>query len=122
MKFLGNLLWLLLGGILVALMYWLCGLLMCITIVGIPFGVQLFKFGTFALWPFGHELRNNAGETGCLSTIMNIIWILCGWWEIALTHLCIGVLLCITIVGIPLSISSWPSAASCHSARRSFDI
>lgn len=101
MKFLGNLLWLVLGGLLVALIYYLMGLLLCITLVGIPFGIQLFKLGTFALWPFGHELVDGPGQPGCLSTVMNLIWILCGWWEIALVHLFFGLLLCITIVGIP---------------------
>lgn len=57
MKFLGNLVWLILGGLLTAILYWIAGLLMCLTIVGIPFGVQLFKIGLLALWPFGHDLE-----------------------------------------------------------------
>ena len=101
MKFLGNLLWLVLGGFLVAAIYFIVGLLMCITVVGIPFGVQLFKLGIYALWPFGHELVDGPNQPGCLSTVMNLIWILLGWWEIALIHLGCGLLLCITIVGIP---------------------
>lgn len=101
MKALGNLVWLVIGGFLVALVYYLVGLLMCITIVGIPFGVQLFKLGTYALWPFGRELVNGPGEPGCLSSVMNLIWILFGWWEIALIHLVCGLIFCITIVGIP---------------------
>ena len=101
MKALGNLVWLVIGGFLVALIYYLVGLLMCITIVGIPFGVQLFKLGTYALWPFGRELVNGPGEPGCLSSVMNLIWILFGWWEIALIHLVCGLIFCITIVGIP---------------------
>ncbi|MBO7604757.1 MAG: YccF domain-containing protein [Bacteroidales bacterium] len=101
MKFLGNILWLLFGGILVAVFYYIVGLLMCITFVGIPFGVQLFKFGTYSLWPFGHELINRPGQPGCLSTVMNLIWIVFGWWEIAVIHLVFGLLCCITIVGIP---------------------
>ena len=101
MKTLGNLVWLLIGGILVALVYYLVGLVMCITIIGIPFGVQLFKLGTYALWPFGHDLVNGPGEPGCLSSVMNLIWILFGWWEIALIHLVCGLIFCITIIGIP---------------------
>ena len=101
MKFLGNILWLLFGGILVAVFYYIVGLLMCITFVGIPFGVQLFKFGTYSLWPFGHELINRPGQPGCLSTVMNLIWIVFGWLEIAVIHLVFGLLCCITIVGIP---------------------
>ena len=101
MKFLGNILWLLFGGILVAIFYFIVGLLMCITFVGIPFGVQLVKFGAYSLWPVGHELVDRPGQPGCLSTVMNLIWILLGWWEIAVIHLVFGCLCCITIVGIP---------------------
>ena len=56
MKLIGNIFWLILGGFLIALVYYLIGLLMCATVVGIPFGVQLFKLGTFSLWPFGREV------------------------------------------------------------------
>ena len=101
MKFLGNILWLVLGGIIIAAIYYIVGLLMCITIIGIPFGVQLFKLGTYALWPFGRELVDGPGQPGCLSVAMNVIWILCGWWEIAILHLVFGILFSITIVGIP---------------------
>ena len=101
MKTFGNILWFLLGGFIVAMIYYIVGLLLCLTFIGIPFGVQLFKFGTYALWPFGHEIVDKPDEPGCVSTAMNIIWILCGWWEIAVIHLCFGIILCITIVGIP---------------------
>ena len=104
MNSIGNILWFLFGGFLVTVFYYIVGLLMCITIVGIPFGVQLFKFGTYALWPFGHELVNRPGQPGCLSTVMNLIWILLGWWEIAVIHLVFGFLCCITIVGIPFGV------------------
>jgi len=101
MKLIGNILWLFFGGIIIALIYYIVGLLMCITIVGIPFGVQLFKLGTYALWPFGHELVYRPNEPGCLSSLMNLMWILLGWWEIAILHFSFGLLFCITIVGIP---------------------
>lgn len=101
MKFLGNILWLIFGGIIIAIIYYIVGLMMCITLIGIPFGVQLFKLGTYALWPFGHELVNGPNEPGCVSVLMNLIWILCGWWEIAILHFAFGLLFCITIVGIP---------------------
>ena len=101
MKFLGNLVWLLLGGLLTALMYWVAGLLMCISVIGIPFGVQLFKVGMLSLWPFGHDLVPKADSGSCLQIIFNVLWILLGWWEIALTHLTFGLILCCTIVGIP---------------------
>jgi len=101
MNSIGNIFWLILGGILIAIIYYLVGLLMCITIIGIPFGIQLFKLGTYALWPFGHQMVDRPNEPGCLSIVMNVIWILTGWWEISLIHLIFGVVLCITIVGIP---------------------
>ena len=101
MKTLGNLLWLILGGLRVAVIYVLVGLLMCITIIVIPFGIQLFKLGSWALWPFGRELVDAPGEPGCLSIVMNVVWLLLGWWEIALVHLFFGLLFCITIIGIP---------------------
>lgn len=110
MKFLGNLLWLVLGGLIVALYYYLMGLLFCITIIGIPFGVQLFKIGTFALWPFGHEVIPGPNDSGCLAIIMNVIWIIFGGVEIALTHLTFGVICCITIIGIPFGMQHFKMA------------
>ena len=104
MNALGNILWFLLGGFIIAIIYYIVGLLMCITIIGIPFGVQLFKFGTYALWPFGRVLVDAPGQPGCLSTVMNLIWILLGWWEIAAIHLAFGLLCCITIIGIPFGL------------------
>ena len=101
MRTLGNLLWLLFGGLLIALFYFLVGLVMCITLIGIPFGIQLFKLGRYSLWPFGHELVDGPNEPGCVSVAMDLIWILTGWWEVALLHLFFGLLFCITIVGIP---------------------
>lgn len=110
MKFLGNLVWLLFGGLLTALMYWVAGLVMCITIVGIPFGVQLFKIGTLSLWPFGHELVPTANEGSYMQLIFNILWVVLGWWEIALTHLTFGLILCCTIVGIPWGVQHFKLA------------
>jgi uncharacterized membrane protein YccF (DUF307 family) len=110
MKFLGNILWLILGGLLVALYYWAVGLLFCITIVGIPFGLQLIKIGTFALWPFGHDIQSGPNDTGCLSIIMNVIWILLGGIEITMLHLTFGFFCCITIVGIPFGIQHFKMA------------
>lgn len=110
MKFLGNLLWLVLGGLIVALYYYFMGLLFCITIIGIPFGVQLFKIGTFALWPFGHEVTSGPNDSGCLAIIMNVIWIIFGGVEIALTHLTFGVICCITIIGIPFGLQHFKMA------------
>lgn len=101
MSFLGNLIWLVFGGFLVFLEYMVAGLLLCITIIGIPFGFQAFKLAQLALWPFGTTIGYKASAPGCLSTIMNIIWLLIGGIWIALTHLIFGILLGITIIGIP---------------------
>ena len=110
MKFIGNIFWLLLGGIVIALIYFVVGLLMCITLIGIPFGIQLFKLGVYSLWPFGHELVDGPREPGCVSVVMNLIWILLGWWEIALLHLIFGIIFCITIVGIPFGLQHFKMA------------
>lgn len=101
MKFIGNLLWIIFGGLLISLYYALIGLLFCITIVGIPFGMQLFKMAGLALTPFGHDVTPGPNDTGCLSILMNIIWIVFGGIEIALMHVGLGIAFCITIIGIP---------------------
>ena len=110
MKFIGNILWLILGGLLVSLYYFIAGLVFCITIIGIPFGLQLFKMGVFALWPFGHDVVSDVNDGGCLSIIMNILWILFGGIEIATLHLGFGLLCCITIVGIPFGLQHFKMA------------
>ena len=112
MKLLGNILWLVLGGLVIALIYFFVGLMMCLTIIGIPFGFQLFKLGAYALWPFGHELVNGPNEPGCLSVVMNLIWILVGWWEVSLIHLVCGLVFCITIIGIPFGMQHFKMAIS----------
>ncbi|MCR5561467.1 MAG: YccF domain-containing protein [Bacteroidales bacterium] len=112
MKTLGNILWLILGGILIALVYYIIGLLMCVTVIGIPFGLQLFKLGTFSLWPFGHELVDGPNQPGCVSVVMNLIWVLLGWWEVALLHLAAGVIFCVSIVGIPFGLQHFKMTIS----------
>lgn len=109
MNILGNIIWLILGGFITAMMYFFNGLLMCITIIGIPFGLQMFKFAGLSLWPFGREVRSNP-TSGCLTTGFNVLWIIFGWWEIALTHIIFGAVLCITIVGIPLGMQHFKLA------------
>ena len=106
----GNIFWLILGGILIAFLYYIVALLMCLTIIGIPFGIQLFKLGAYAMWPFGHQMVDRPNEPGCVSIVMNLIWILTGWWEIALLHVLCGLLFCITIVGIPLGMQHFRMA------------
>jgi uncharacterized membrane protein YccF (DUF307 family) len=101
MKFLGNLIWLIFGGFAIFLEYMLAGLALCVTIVGIPFGIQSFKLGVLALWPFGQDIEYMDYAPGCLSTIMNVLWFFIGGVWIMLTHLFFGLLLTITIIGIP---------------------
>jgi uncharacterized membrane protein YccF (DUF307 family) len=110
MKTLGNIFWLLLGGIIIALIYFIIGAVLCITIIGIPFGIQLFKLGVYSLWPFGHELVNGPKEPGCLTIVMNLIWVLGGWWEVAILHTMAGIIFCVTIVGIPLGLQHFKMA------------
>ncbi len=104
MNILGNIIWILFGGIFIALEYIIGGALLCLTIVGIPFGIQVMQLGLFALWPFGGEVVPTATSTGCLSTLLNIIWIFIGGIWIALSHLVLGVIFCITIIGIPFGL------------------
>jgi|TARA_R110000803_G_scaffold177640_1_gene239976 uncharacterized membrane protein YccF (DUF307 family) len=101
MKLLGNLIWLLFGGVFIALEYFLASILLCLTVVGIPFGIQTFKLALIALWPFGKEYSKNQDTSGILSTIMNIIWFFIGGIWISLSHVIMGILFYITILGIP---------------------
>jgi len=103
MSTLGNLLWLILGGIIIAIEYLVASLILMITIIGIPFGLQTLKMGMLALWPFGRTTVQRKSTTGCLSTLMNIIWIFTGGIWIALSHFAFGLLLAITIIGIPFA-------------------
>jgi uncharacterized membrane protein YccF (DUF307 family) len=110
MNFLGNLLWIILGGLFVSLYYAVIGLVFCITIIGIPFGVQLLKIAGFALCPFGRQIVPGENDGGCLSIVMNIIWIIFGGIEIALAHVVLGITFCITIIGIPFGIQNFKMA------------
>ena len=101
MNILGNLIWLLFGGLLAALGYFVGGIILCITIVGIPWGLQCFKIAGLVLWPFGKRVTSDSSNTGCLSTLFNIVWLLCGGLYTAIVHIMMGLLLCITIIGIP---------------------
>jgi len=96
-----NILWLLLGGIFTAVEYVVASLGMMITIIGIPFGLQTLKLSLLALCPFGKKIETTPQAGGCFSLIMNIIWILLGGIWISLSHLVFGIVLCITIIGIP---------------------
>ncbi len=101
MKLLGNIIWLVFGGFAIALEYFAASMVLLVTIIGIPFALQTFKLGILALWPFGSEVVQSNPPSGCLTTLMNIIWFFVGGFWILLTHLFFGILLFITIIGIP---------------------
>ena len=103
MRLLGNLIWLVFGGIIISIEYLISSILLMVTIIGIPFGIQTLKLAIVALWPFGTEIRLKPGNSGCLSSIMNLIWIFIGGFWICLTHIFFGVLFAITIIGIPFA-------------------
>jgi len=104
MSLIGNLLWIFLGGgILIFLFYLLGGLVLCLTIVGIPFGVQLFKLSLLGLAPFGKEVDTRGLASGLLPILMNVLWWVFGGVEVALVHLVFALLCAITIVGIPFA-------------------
>ena len=111
MKTLGNLIWLLCGGVLIACEYLVSSILMMLTIIGIPFGFQTLKLAILALWPFGRTVTDNCYSSGCLSLLMNIIWIFVGGFLICLTHFFFGILLCATIIGIPFGKQHFKLAA-----------
>ena len=104
MNLLLNLIWLIFGGLMIAIEYAISSALMMITIVGIPFGLQTTKLATVALWPFGTDIVSDGWPPGCLAGIMNVIWWFVGGFAIALTHLGWGLLFCITIIGIPFGL------------------
>ena len=103
MNFIGNLIWLVFGGFFAAMGYIVGGFVLCLTIVGIPFGLQCFKLAGLVLWPFGKKIVPTRSSMGCLSLICNIIWLLCGGLYTAVIHLVFAALLCITIIGIPFA-------------------
>lgn len=99
-----NVIWVLFGGLMIAIEYAISSVLIMITIVGIPFGLQTLKLAVLALWPFGTDISNESWPSGCLAGIMNVIWWFVGGFAIALTHLGWGLLFCITIVGVPFGV------------------
>ena len=104
MSLLGNILWLIFGGLLSGLGYIIGGLALCLTVVGIPFGIQSMKLGVATFAPFGKELREAPNAGGCLKLFFDVLWIVLFGWEIALLHLIHAALLAITIIGIPFAV------------------
>lgn len=104
MSVIGNLLWAVLGGgILIAIGYAIGGLVLCLTIVGIPFGVQLFKLAGLALSPFGRRVDSTGAGSGLLPIVMNVLWWVFGGIEVAVLHLVFALLMAVTVVGIPFA-------------------
>lgn len=102
----GNVLWLVLAGIWLALGYALGAVVLCITIIGIPFGIQAFKLAAFSMWPFGRTVVRSV-EGGCLEVGFNIVWLVLFGWTLFLGHVVVGAILCLTIVGIPFGIQAF---------------
>ncbi len=104
-KILLNLIWLLFGGLWLALGYVLAGIICCVLIVTIPFGVASFRMASYALWPFGRTIVDRP-TAGAMSTIGNVIWILVAGWWLVIGHLTTALAQAITIVGIPLAVAN----------------
>ncbi len=106
MRFILNIIWLVLAGFWMFLAYVLASIICFILIITIPFGIAAFRIGVFALWPFGRTIVRRP-DAGVASGVGNILWlILCGWW-LTLGHLITGIALCITIIGIPLGLANF---------------
>jgi uncharacterized membrane protein YccF (DUF307 family) len=111
MNIFGNLIWLLFGGLIIAVEYLIGSLVLMITIIGIPFGIQTLKMAALAIWPFGRDTKVHSRASGCLYILMNVLWLLTGGLWIAATHALFGALLCITIIGIPFGLQHFKLTA-----------
>lgn len=108
LQVLGNLLWLVFGGLFSALGWLLAGCLCCITVIGIPVGLQCFKFAQMALCPFGKEI--DYGQMGSGSIVLNVIWLLFGGIELAVASVLMGAACCLTVIGIPFGLQHFKFA------------
>jgi uncharacterized membrane protein YccF (DUF307 family) len=104
MSLLGNILWLIFGGLIAGLGYILGGLLICITIVGIPFGVQAMKIGVATFAPFGKQIVETEDANSVLRLVLNVIWLVAVGWEIALAHAVSALVCAVSIIGIPFAV------------------
>ncbi|MEQ4208391.1 YccF domain-containing protein [Actinopolymorpha sp. B17G11] len=106
MRLLLNVIWLIFGGLWLALGYAVAGVVLCLLIITIPFGVASFRMANFAFWPFGRRLVDRR-DAGAPSLLGNVIWVvLAGWW-LALAHIVTGIAQCLTIIGIPLGLANF---------------
>ena len=97
MKTIGNLIWFVFTGLVTAILWFVLGLIWCITIIGIPFGRQCFKLAHLSLWPFGRVVKSHFGK----HAIANIIWFIFGGFALMFSYFFLGLIWCITIIGIP---------------------
>jgi uncharacterized membrane protein YccF (DUF307 family) len=109
MKTIANVLWFVLSGLWLGLGYLVAGVLACLTIIGIPFGIQAFKLTRYVMWPFGRELVEQPGHRFSKG-VMNVSWILVGGLWLAIEHVLLGLVLCLTIIGIPFGIKNFSMA------------
>lgn len=107
MGFLGNILWFILGGEIMGLLWFAIGILWCCTIIGIPIGIQCFKMAGLSFWPFGRDVIFN---DSAVSVILNVIWIVVSGCELAIANLIFGLVFCCTIIGIPFGIQYFKMA------------
>ncbi len=107
LRFLGNVIWFLLGGLILSILWFLFGILWCITIIGIPLGKQCFKFAKLTLTPFGKTVRTSQRT---FPLLVNVIWILLSGGELAILHASLGLAFCVTIVGIPFGLQHFKLA------------
>lgn len=103
MSLLGNILWLIFGGLISGLGYILGGLGLCLTIIGIPFGIQSMKLGLAVFAPFGKEVVELENANGVLALIFNVLWLVLFGWVIAVAHIVSAITLAVTIIGIPFA-------------------
>ena len=108
MSCLGNIIWIIFGGLIGAIGWCFIGIIWCITIIGIPVGMQCFKMARLQLAPFGKEVVTVSDSSGNL--LMNILWLIFGGLELCITNIVSGLILCITIVGIPFAAQSFKMA------------
>jgi uncharacterized membrane protein YccF (DUF307 family) len=106
MRTLLNLIWLIFAGFWLALGYFLAGIICCVLIITIPFGIAAFRIGTFALWPFGQTVVRRQ-DAGVMTAAGNVIWFLVAGLWLAIGHLLTGIALCVTIIGIPLGLANF---------------
>jgi uncharacterized membrane protein YccF (DUF307 family) len=106
MRTLLNLIWLVLSGFWMFLGYVLAGIICCVLIITIPFGIASFRIANYALWPFGRTIEVHR-EAGVASVVGNVIWVVFAGWWLAIGHIVSGIALCVTIIGIPLGIANF---------------